>query len=156
VLYAALRAGVGATGTCGTCKARRIAGVIVGDWAQAPGNAYLRADRDKVLLCRTRALGNCTFEIPGGVNLASTAQVRPSFGRGVIVRIDLLTQDLAVLGATLSEWITGSRGLGYLIQQSGSMIEVPLLWAAILVSMATGLAVFSSMSVLEYVALRWR
>ena len=58
-------------GTCGTCKARRIAGVIVGDWAQAPGNAYLRADRDEVLLCQTRALSNCSFEIPGSVNLAS-------------------------------------------------------------------------------------
>jgi toluene monooxygenase electron transfer component len=102
LLYAALRAGVAvpyecATGTCGTCKARRIAGVIVGDWAQAPGNAYLRADRDEVLLCQTRALGNCTFEIPGGANLASTARVRPSFGRGVIVRIDRLTQDTVEL-----------------------------------------------------------
>ena len=79
LLYAALRAGVAvpyecATGTCGTCKARRIAGVVVGDWAQAPGNAYLRADRDEVLLCQTRALGNCAFEIPGNVNLASTAR----------------------------------------------------------------------------------
>jgi ABC-type nitrate/sulfonate/bicarbonate transport system permease component len=63
---------------------------------------------------------------------------------------------IAVLGAMLSEWITGSRGLGYLIQESGSMIEVPLLWAAILVSMATGLAVFWCMSALEQVALRQR
>jgi ABC-type nitrate/sulfonate/bicarbonate transport system permease component len=63
---------------------------------------------------------------------------------------------IAVLGAMLSEWITGSRGLGYLIQESGSMIEVPLLWAAILVSMATGLAVFWCMSALELVALRQR
>src|SRR5689334_15340000 len=64
VLYAALRAGVAvpyecATGSCGTCKARRVSGVIVGDWAQAPGNAYLRADREEVLLCQTRALGDC-------------------------------------------------------------------------------------------------
>jgi toluene monooxygenase electron transfer component len=98
LLYAALRAGVAipyecATGTCGTCKARRIAGVIVGDWAQAPGNAYLRADRDEVLLCQTRALGNCSFEIPGSVNLASIARVRPSFGRAVLARIDRLTSD---------------------------------------------------------------
>jgi toluene monooxygenase electron transfer component len=102
LLYAALRAGVAipyecATGTCGTCKARRIAGVIVGDWAQAPGNAYLRADRDEVLLCQTRALGNCTFEIPGNVNLASTARVRPSFGRGVLARIERLTLDTVEL-----------------------------------------------------------
>jgi toluene monooxygenase electron transfer component len=102
VLYAALRAGVAipyecATGTCGTCKARRIAGVIVGDWAQAPGNAYLRADRNEVLLCQTRALGSCTFEIPGKVNLASTARVRPTFGRGMLTRVTRLTLDTVEL-----------------------------------------------------------
>src|SRR5262249_12732489 len=98
LLYAALRAGVAipyecATGTCGTCKARRIAGVVVADWAQAPGNAYLRSDRDEVLLCQTRALGDCIFEIPGNVNLVSAARVRPSFGHGVLARVDPLTSD---------------------------------------------------------------
>ncbi len=98
LLYAALRAGVAvpyecATGTCGTCKARRIAGVVVADWAQAPGNAYLRPDRDEVLLCQTRALGDCTFEIPGNVNLGSTARVRPSFAHGVLARVEPLTAD---------------------------------------------------------------
>src|SRR6516164_1778576 len=102
LLYAALRAGVAipyecATGTCGTCKARRMAGVVIGDWAQAPGNAYLRVERDEVLLCQTRALGNCTFEIPGNVNLASSARVRPSFGRGILARIDPLTSDTVEL-----------------------------------------------------------
>ncbi len=102
LLYAALRAGVAipyecATGTCGTCKARRLAGVVVGDWAAAPGNAYLRSDRDEVLLCQTRALSDCSFEIPGSVNLASTTRVRPYFGRGVVARIDSLTEDTVEL-----------------------------------------------------------
>src|SRR6516162_4910787 len=98
LLYAALRAGVAvpyecASGTCGTCKARRIAGVIVGDWGEAPGKAYLRPDRDEVLLCQTRALSDCSFEIPGSVNLASTTRVRPYFGGGVIARFEALTPD---------------------------------------------------------------
>jgi toluene monooxygenase electron transfer component len=102
LLYAALRAGVAipyecATGTCGTCKARRIAGVIVSDWGEAPGSAYLRADRDEVLLCQTRALSDCSFEIPGSVNLSSTTRVRPYFGQGVVARIDRLTQDTVEL-----------------------------------------------------------
>ncbi len=102
LLYAALRAGVAipyecATGTCGTCKARRLAGVIVGDWREAPGNAYLRPDRDEVLLCQTRALSDCSFEIPGSANLASTTRVRPYFGRGVVTRIEPLTQDTVEL-----------------------------------------------------------
>src|SRR5262249_39629208 len=102
ILYAALRAGVAipyecATGTCGTCKGRRLAGVIVNDWTEAPGNTYLRPDRDEVLLCQTRALSDCSFAIPGSVNLASTARVQPRFGRGAIARIDLLTPDTAEL-----------------------------------------------------------
>src|SRR5436190_1327775 len=68
LLYAALRAGVAvpyecATGTCGTCKARRLAGVTVGDWGEAPGKAFLRADRDEVLLCQTRALSEASIEL---------------------------------------------------------------------------------------------
>jgi toluene monooxygenase electron transfer component len=106
VLYAALRAGVAipyecATGTCGTCNARRLAGVIVGDWREAPGNAYLRPDRDEVLLCQTRALSDCSFEIPGSVNLASTTRVRPYFGRGIVARIDALTPDTVELALEL-------------------------------------------------------
>src|ERR1700730_19313544 len=99
LLYAALRAGVAipyecATGTCGTCKARRLAGVVVADWAESPGKAFLRPDRDEVLLCQTRALSDASFEIPGSVNLASAAQVRPSFGRGTVGRLDPLAPDM--------------------------------------------------------------
>jgi toluene monooxygenase electron transfer component len=102
LLYAALRAGVAVpyecgTGTCGTCKARRVAGVVVGDWGEAPGKAFLRADREEVLLCQTRALSDCSFEIPGNVNLASTARVRPYFGRGNLGRIEFLTPDMLEL-----------------------------------------------------------
>jgi toluene monooxygenase electron transfer component len=102
LLYAALRAGVAvpyecATGTCGTCKARRLAGVTVGDWGEAPGKAFLRSDRDEVLLCQTRALSEASFEIPGSVNLASTDRVRPYFGRATVSRIDVLTPDMLEL-----------------------------------------------------------
>ena len=75
------------TGTCGTCKARRLAGVVGGHGAELPGKAFLRPDRDEVLLCQTRALSDLSFEIPGSVNLASAARVRPSFGRGTVGRL---------------------------------------------------------------------
>ncbi len=106
ILYAALRAGVAvpyecATGTCGTCKARRTAGVLVRDWPQAAGNKYLRADRDEVLLCQTRALAQCSFEIPGSVNLNSSVRIRPQFGRGVVAHIARLTEDVVRLSLNL-------------------------------------------------------
>lgn len=62
----------------------------------------------------------------------------------------------AILGAMLSEWITGSRGLGFLILESGEMREIELLWAAVLMSVAVSLSVFWLTSAGERRALRWK
>jgi ABC-type nitrate/sulfonate/bicarbonate transport system permease component len=61
----------------------------------------------------------------------------------------------AILGAMLSEWITGSKGLGNLILDAGEMREIELLWAAVLTSVAIALAVFWTTSAGEKRALRW-
>ena len=62
----------------------------------------------------------------------------------------------AILGAMLSEWITGSRGLGELILESGDMREIEVLWAAVLTSIALALAVFWATSAGERAVLRWK
>jgi NitT/TauT family transport system permease protein len=62
----------------------------------------------------------------------------------------------AILGAMLSEWITGSKGLGNLILESGEMRETELLWAAILTSVAIALSVFWATSAGERRFLHWR
>src|SRR5258706_701103 len=61
----------------------------------------------------------------------------------------------AILGAMLSEWITGSKGLGNLILESGEMRETELLWAAVLTSVVVAIAVFWSTSASEKRLLRW-
>jgi NitT/TauT family transport system permease protein len=62
----------------------------------------------------------------------------------------------ALLGAMLSEWITGSRGLGNLILESADMRETELMWAAVLVSVAIALAAFWLTSAAERAATRWK
>ena len=62
----------------------------------------------------------------------------------------------SILGAMLSEWITGSPGLGNLILESGEMRETELLWAAVLVSVMIALAVFWLTSAGERRVLRWK
>lgn len=49
---------------------------------------------------------------------------------------------IALLGAMLSEWITGSHGLGNLILESADMRETELLWAAVLMSVAIAMTLF--------------
>lgn len=62
----------------------------------------------------------------------------------------------AILGAMLSEWITGSRGLGNLILESGEMRETALLWCAVLTAVAISLIVFGATSAGERRVLHWR
>jgi ABC-type nitrate/sulfonate/bicarbonate transport system permease component len=62
----------------------------------------------------------------------------------------------AVLGTMLSEWITGARGLGKLILDSGEMRETGMLWAAVLTSILVALLVFGLTSCGEAYATRWK
>ena len=62
----------------------------------------------------------------------------------------------AILGAMLSEWLTGAPGLGALILNSGDMREVELLWAAVIVSVLIALCVFWATSAGERRVLAWR
>jgi toluene monooxygenase electron transfer component len=50
-----------------------------------------------VLLCQTRALSACSFEIPGSADLARGPRPQPRFGHAVIDRIERLTADVATL-----------------------------------------------------------
>ena len=62
----------------------------------------------------------------------------------------------AILGAMLAEWLTGSRGLGFLILESSELREIELLWAAILSSVTVALLVFAATSAAERSVLHWR
>jgi NitT/TauT family transport system permease protein len=62
----------------------------------------------------------------------------------------------AVLGAMLSEWVTGSPGLGVLILESGVMREIEVLWAAVLTSVIFALLVFFLTSAAENKVLHWK
>lgn len=62
----------------------------------------------------------------------------------------------ALLGAMLSEWITGSPGLGKLILDAGEMREIELLWASVIASVVIALCVFWTTSAAETRLLRWK
>ncbi|MCF3932948.1 ABC transporter permease subunit [Acuticoccus sp. M5D2P5] len=62
----------------------------------------------------------------------------------------------AILGALLSEWITGNRGLGLLILESAEMREIDVLWAGICVSIMIALSLFTLTSAAERAVLHWK
>lgn len=63
---------------------------------------------------------------------------------------------LAVIGAVVGEWVGASRGLGYLILTANSLVDIPLLFAVLVVLSALGLAFFGGIFLWERVALYWQ
>lgn len=48
-----------------------------------------------------------------------------------------------ILAAMVAEWVTTGNGLGYLILQSGTEFDVPLMWAGVIVAAMLALLVFA-------------
>ena len=62
----------------------------------------------------------------------------------------------ALLGAMLSEWITGSPGLGFLILDSSEMRNIEQLWAGVIIAVVMALCVFRLTAGIERRFLRWQ
>ena len=110
LLYAGLRQGLTlpyecATGTCGTCRARVMDGQAEILWPDAPGLSYVKQEKNEVLMCRARALGDCTLRVPSKVERAN-GEIAPNYRRGTIGNVDMLTHDVAAfdvaIGAPIS------------------------------------------------------
>jgi len=63
---------------------------------------------------------------------------------------------LAVVGATIGEWVGSHQGLGYLMLESNARLRTSLLFAAILMLALLGLCLFALLRIIERRALRWR
>jgi len=63
---------------------------------------------------------------------------------------------LAVVGATIGEWVGSHQGLGYLMLESNARLRTSLLFAAILMLALLGLCLFGLLRIIERRALRWR
>lgn len=107
ILYAGLRNGVGlpyecATGTCGNCKARARPGTIRDLWAEAPGHAYLKAERGEFLMCQAVAGESCEIEVPAKLADRCAAAILPSYNQGGLLRVERLAPDVASFEVALA------------------------------------------------------
>jgi len=99
LLFAGLRAGLTlpyecATGTCGNCRARVRDGKIHHNWTDAPGLAYVKLEKNELLMCQSAALGNCTLRVPAQVFENETGSIVPGYRRGVIRNVRNLCRDV--------------------------------------------------------------
>jgi NitT/TauT family transport system permease protein len=62
---------------------------------------------------------------------------------------------LAVIGAVISEFVGATKGLGYVIQQSGASADTTLAFAAILLLSVMSIVLFYGLVLLEHLLLPW-
>ncbi|MNV42233.1 putative aliphatic sulfonates transport permease protein SsuC [compost metagenome] len=62
----------------------------------------------------------------------------------------------ALVGAVLAEWMSGKLGLGYLMTYAAATYKTPLLFAAVLLTVALGLVMHVVLSSLENRLLSWK
>jgi NitT/TauT family transport system permease protein len=66
-----------------------------------------------------------------------------------------ITSVLAVVGATVSEWIGADRGLGHLIAEDTAQFDTERVFASIVVLSLVGIVMFSLVSIAEWLVLPW-
>ncbi len=62
---------------------------------------------------------------------------------------------LAVVGATISEWVGASRGLGYLIAQDTQQLNTARVFASLVILGLCGMALFGIVSLIERLSMPW-
>jgi toluene monooxygenase electron transfer component len=123
ILHAALRGGVElpyecATGTCGTCKARRVSGRTVSEWPQAPGTRYLKHETE-LLTCQSIAHEDCALEIGGSLKVQEPEASVPGAVDGVLRGLRRLTHDVAAFEVDLDAPLDFAAGQFALLRVPG-------------------------------------
>jgi NitT/TauT family transport system permease protein len=100
-------------------------------------------------LTATRANALELMHVYGASRLQMVRYVRFPFALPHLFVGLRIAAPVAILGAMLSEWITGNAGLGYLILDASASRELELMWSAIIISMLLGILVFWSTAEIE-------
>jgi len=66
-----------------------------------------------------------------------------------------LNVSFAVIGAIVAEFVQADRGLGFVIMTTYRLLNMPKLWAAMLVSAVIGIAFFGFVSLIERLVIPW-
>jgi NitT/TauT family transport system permease protein len=62
----------------------------------------------------------------------------------------------AVIGAVVGEFVGADRGLGFLVNLARGILDTPMLFVALFFLVVIALGLYTGVTLLEYVVLRWR
>jgi toluene monooxygenase electron transfer component len=114
ILHAGLRNGVElpyecATGTCGTCKAKLLDGLVESEWPEAPGGQYLKSEAE-LLMCQSVARDACRLEVAVALKAPEPDAPSPRALGGVVRAPRRLTHDVVAFDLDLDEPIDFEAG----------------------------------------------
>jgi toluene monooxygenase electron transfer component len=123
VLYAGLAAGIGlpyecGTGTCGTCKARLVAGEVEDAWPQAGGRKHLKQPAE-LLMCQCIAKSDCSLEVASFVYNMDPGACTPAFGGATVTNVRMLAPDVVGFSLALDRACDFDAGQFMVVQIPG-------------------------------------
>ena len=142
ILLAGLRSGVAvpyecASGGCGSCRARLMAGSVTSRWADATGLTERDRRRgDRILMCQSVPDGPCVVSVPPATVVAAEPepQPRPRRRPGRVAQRELLNADTARMVVEASEGVPYLSGQFVIIEFSDGVrraysMSRPARWA---------------------------
>jgi toluene monooxygenase electron transfer component len=123
LLYAGLANGIQlpyecGTGTCGTCKAKLVAGEVEDAWPLAGGRKYLKQPGE-ILLCQCIAKSDCAVEVANFVNAMQAGACTPSFGQATIADAKAIAPDVTRFSLELDSPCDFDAGQFVVVQVPG-------------------------------------
>jgi toluene monooxygenase electron transfer component len=99
-----------ATGTCGTCRGRLVAGAVDVEWEAAPGYAKLKREKGDVLMCQSRPKGDSTLRVPAKIAPHATPETLPAHRTARVTNARRLVRDVMDFELALSGPMTFEAG----------------------------------------------
>ncbi len=114
LLYCGLRHGFSlghdcSSGVCGTCKAVLVSGEVSSLWPEAPGNQYVKSERNEILMCQSVAKSDLHIKVRPALSPPASVSV-PSNLEGVIKNHQILNAEVAVFEYHLSKPVQFNAG----------------------------------------------
>jgi toluene monooxygenase electron transfer component len=106
ILYAGMRQGLElpygcATGTCGTCRVKCVAGCCATTWADAPGIRVGNGDTGHLLMCQCTAIQSSVLETSNTVYQADPGACLPDYVEGRLAEARPLARDIMAFSLDL-------------------------------------------------------